>query len=236
MSNELLRAAVRPLPPGVAWRLGGALALCTLTSACAVTPLAAPPSAAPVVTGTAAAPNQASTPAPAPAPAASAPGAVAPSTLAVAPSLVVTHIDNVGEQEATAAVLRYADRVRVLTPAELGLEIAALGEPGTQPLRQMQLAVALMHTNQPVETARALGLLQRVAANNAADAAPYRPLARLIAQRLMEQRKLEEALDRQSQQLREQQRRIEQLNERLEAMRAIERSLNNRAPARPATP
>lgn len=232
MSNEPLRAAVRPLPPGVAWRLGGALALCTLTSACAVTPLAAPPSAAPVVTGPPAAPNQASTPAPA----ASAPGAVAPSTLAVAPSLVVTHVDNVGEQEATAAVLRYADRVRVLTPAELGLEIAALGEPGTQPLRQMQLAVALMHTNQPVETARALGLLQRVAANNAADAAPYRPLARLIAQRLMEQRKLEEALDRQSQQLREQQRRIEQLNERLEAMRAIERSLNNRAPARPAAP
>lgn len=234
MSNELLRAAVRPLPPGVAWRLGGALALCTLTSACAVTPLATPPSAAPVVTGTPAAPNQASTPAPAPA--ASAPGAVAPATLAVAPSLVVTHIDNVGEHEATVAVLRYADRVRVLTPAELGLEIAALGEPGAQPLRQMQLAVALMHTNQPVETARALGLLQRVAANNAADAAPYRPLARLIAQRLMEQRKLEEALDRQSQQLREQQRRIEQLNERLEAMRAIERSLNNRAPARPATP
>ena len=52
----------------------------------------------------------------------------------------------------------------------------------------------------------------------------------------LEQRKLEEALDRQAQQLREQQRRIEQLNERLEAMRAIERSLNNRAPARPAAP
>ena len=75
-----------------------------------------------------------------------------------------------------------------------------------------------------------------VAARNAADAAPYRPLARLMANRLMEQRKLEESLVRHAQQLREQQRRIEQLNERLEAMRAIERSLNNRAPARPAAP
>lgn len=229
MSNDPLRAAARMQPPGAVWRLGGALALGTLTSACAVTPLPAPPPPAPAVAST---PAQVS----APAPAASAPVAVAPDTSAVAPSLAVSHIDNAGDQEATAMVLRYADRVRALTPAELGLEIAALGEPGPQPLRQMQLAVALMHSNQPVETARALGLLQRVAANAATDAAPYRPLARLIAQRLMEQRKLEEAVDRQAQQLREQQRRIEQLNERLEAMRAIERSLNNRAPARPATP
>jgi DNA repair ATPase RecN len=156
--------------------------------------------------------------------------------VAASPSLLVGGIDNVGEHEATAAVLRYADRVRALTPAELALEIASLGEPGNQPLRQMQLALALTHSNQPVETARALGLLQRVAANASSEAAPYRSLARLIAHRLMEQRKLEDALERHAQQLREQQRRIEQLNERLEAMRAIERSLNNRAPARPAAP
>ncbi|MCM3562535.1 hypothetical protein [Hydrogenophaga intermedia] len=232
MSYEPLRAAARHLLPGAAWRLRGALALCTLTSACAVTPLTAPPAPAPAVASTPAAPAEASTPAPA----ASTPDAATPAPKAATPSLVVTNIDSVGTQEATATVLRYADRVRTLTPAELGLEIAALGEPGSQPLRQMQLAVALMHSNQPVETARALGLLQRVAANTSTDATPYRPLARLIAQRLMEQRKLEEALDRQAQQLREQQRRIEQLNERLEAMRAIERSLNNRAPARPAAP
>ncbi len=217
MSNEPLRAAARKLLPNAAWRLGGALALGTLTSACAVTPLTTPP--APAAAAAPAAPIQA--PATAPAPTAKASSAAAPAPVAAAPSLLVPPIDNVGEHEATATVLRYADRVRLLTPAELGLEIAALGEPGNQPLRQMQLAVALMHSNQPVETARALGLVQRVAASNAADAAPYRPLARLMANRLMEQRKLEESLERHAQQLREQQRRIEQLNERLEAMRAI---------------
>ncbi len=233
MSNEPPRAKARTLLSGAAWRLGGALALGTLTSACAVTPLSPAPAPAPAAAATPAAGAGPAAPA---APGASAPGGAAPAVVAAAPLPLVGGIDNVGEHEATAAVLRYADRVRALTPGELALEIALLGEPGNQPLRQMQLALALTHSNQPVETARALGLLQRVAANANSDAAPYRPLARLIAHRLMEQRKLEDAVERQAQQLREQQRRIEQLNERLEAMRAIERSLNNRAPARPAAP
>lgn len=232
MSNEPLRATARKLLSGAAWRLGGVLALGTLTSACAVTPMSPAPASAPAVSAKAAATPA---PSPTPAPTAASGGTTSPTVVAAAPSLVTT-IDNVGEHEATASLLRYADRVRALMPAELTLEIASLGDPGTQPLRQMQLAVALMHSNQAVDTARALGLLQRVTASTTADAAPYRPLARLIAHRLLEQRKLEDALERHAQQLREQQRRIEQLTERLEAMRAIERSLNNRAPARPATP
>ncbi|MBL0918289.1 MAG: hypothetical protein IBJ14_06285, partial [Hydrogenophaga sp.] len=185
------------------------------------------------------APNNTTPPATAPVPAPAATPAVPAPAPTVAPSMLVTNIGNVGEQEATVSLLRYADRVRALTPAELALEIASLGEPGNQPARLLQLAIALMQSNQPVETARALGLAQRAAASTAPDAPPYRPLARLIANRLLEQRKLEEAVERQAQQLREQQRRIDQLNERLEAMRAIERSLNNRAPAttpRPPAP
>lgn len=238
----------KPLPDqphATALRLACALALGAITSACAVTPL--PPAPPPPAAAPAAAPNG-PRPAPAPiatppAPAASPAPATAPvapaATTTVAPSMLVTNIGNVGEHEATVSLLRYADRVRALTPAELTLEIASLGEPGNQPARLLQLAIALMQANQPVETARALGLAQRAAASTAPDAAPYRPLARLIANRLLEQRKLEEVVERQSQQLREQQRRIDQLNERLEAMRAIERSLNNRAPAtapRPPTP
>ena len=53
----------------------------------------------------------------------------------------------------------------------------------------------------------------------------------LLANRLMDQRRLEDATERQAQQLRDSQRRIDQLNERLEAMRAIERSLTTRPPA-----
>lgn len=132
-----------------------------------------------------------------------------------------------------AALFRYADRLRMLSAGELTAEIAASGEPGPSVQRQMQLALALMHTHQPVDTAKALGLLQRVAAGNGDDGSAVRPLARLLAGRLLEQRKLEDASDRQAQQLRDQQRRIEQLTDRLEAMRAIERSLNARPPAAP---
>jgi hypothetical protein len=146
------------------------------------------------------------------------------------------------EAGAVKFLLDYAERLRGLNPVELGTEISALGTPGSQVLGQMQLALALTHTHQPVDTARALGLLQRVLAQEGAAAQPYKALARLLLTRLQEQRKLEDSLERQTQQLREQQRRIEQLNERLEAMRAIERSLNKRpgspsnGPTRPATP
>lgn len=125
-------------------------------------------------------------------------------------------------------LLGYAERLNGLSTAELASEITSLGEPGQQPMGQMQLALALTHTHQAVDTARALGLFQRVVAHTAAGAAPYKPLARLMVARLMDQRRLEEAADKQNQQLREQQRRIDQLTERLEAMRAIERSLNSR--------
>ncbi len=207
-------------------RVGLWLATCAL-SACATTPLPPAPASAPPAPVSAATPRPPQAPTPAP--------VAAPPATQVATSLVQAAPASAPEGEAAAQLLRYADRVRGLTPAELSLEIAALGDPGGVPERQLQLSLALMHLNQPVETARALGLAQRVANSPAPEAAPLKPLARLLVQRFMEQRKLEEAMDKQAAQLREHQRRIDQLNERLEAMRAIERSINNRAPA-PAAP
>ncbi|MDQ7744969.1 hypothetical protein [Hydrogenophaga pseudoflava] len=130
-----------------------------------------------------------------------------------------------------ASALLYADRLRTMGPGELAAEQAQIGEPGGSAERQMQLALVLSQTHVPVDTARALGLLQRVAASNAPEALELRPLARLLAGRLHEARRLEDQADRLAQQLRESQRRIDVLNDRLEAMRAIERSLTPRAPA-----
>lgn len=134
------------------------------------------------------------------------------------------------------ALLTYAERLRVLNPTDLSAEIVVLGDPGNVPLRQMQLALALMHTHLPADTARSLGLMQRVVSHTGPESVQLKPLARLMVERLTEMRRLEEASDRHQQQLRESQRRIEQLNERLEAMRAIERSLNSRPNAAPAPP
>ncbi|MEZ5701622.1 MAG: hypothetical protein R3E42_06110 [Burkholderiaceae bacterium] len=61
-----------------------------------------------------------------------------------------------------APLLNYADRLRALSSTEQVKEVAALGEPGNDPVRQFQLALALTYSRQPVDTARAMGLLQRV--------------------------------------------------------------------------
>lgn len=196
-----------------------AVAIALLVSACGTTPT--PPAEASVTTVI-------TTPAP------------APQILVVTPVQVPTATlpETLGTQapplpDVVTALLTYSERLRQLTPTDLAAEIAVQGDPGNVPLRQMQLALALMQVPQAVDTARALGLLQRVVGSPAPEATPLKPLARLLAHRLMEQRRLEDGLERQSQQLRDNQRRIDQLSERLEAMRAIERSLTTRPPAAP---
>ena len=91
-----------------------------------------------------------------------------------------------------------------------------------------------MWERSPADLARALGLLQRVINHPSPEAQSLQPLARALAARYQEQRRVEDDRDRQAQQLRESQRRIEQLNDRLEALRAIERSFTRpNAPGQP---
>lgn len=132
--------------------------------------------------------------------------------------------------------LAYADRTLGAGTTELAREIARLSQPDdSKPSRNLRLALALTQTRQPADTARALGLVQRTLAD--ASAQDLHPLARLLEARLTHQRRLEDQLDRQNQQLRDAQRRNDQLTERLEAVRAIERSLHTRpAPAASAAP
>lgn len=139
---------------------------------------------------------------------------------------------------AIGGMLAYADRVRGLNAAELAAETARLNEAaataGPNPALQMQQALALAQTRTPADLARALGLMQRVSNDTSAEGRALQPLARLLAARYMEQRRVEDERDRQAQQAKEAQRRIDQLNDRLEALRAIERSFGRPAPAAPA--
>ncbi len=134
-------------------------------------------------------------------------------------------------QGPVGAMLAYADKIRPLGPPELGSEIARLGELPETPTTQMQTALALAQTRNPADLVRAQGLLQKVITNPTADAQPLQPLARTLSARFAEQRRVEEDRDKQVQALRDAQRRIDQLNDRIEALRAIERSF-----ARPTNP
>lgn len=142
------------------------------------------------------------------------------------------------ELETMGDVLRYTERLRAMSNAELNAELSRAGEPGIAPVQQLRTALILMNTRAPADTARSLGLLQRVASSADESVVALRPLVKLLTARLTDQRRVEEALDRQTQAVREAQRRIEALNSRLEAMRAIERSLSPSAlpPNAPAGP
>lgn len=122
------------------------------------------------------------------------------------------------------AMLAYADKLRPLGAADLAAELTRLGDPGEVPATQMRVALVLAQTRVPADLARALGLMQRVISSASPDAAPLQPLARALAARYMEQRRVEDDRDRQVQALRDSQRRMDQLNDRIEALRAIERS------------
>ena len=104
----------------------------------------------------------------------------------------------------------------------------------TKPARHLRLALLLTRPDSP-QTRPA-----RWAWCSAPWPTPTRrrpaPLARLLEARLTHQRRLEEQLERQGQQLRDAQRRNDQLSERLEAVRAIERSLQTRPAPAAASP
>ena len=133
------------------------------------------------------------------------------------------------------AMLGYADRVQLMSPAELGQEITRLAN-SVAPADQVQLSLALSQLHQLPELVRAQELLGRVLANAGEQAQPLQPLSRLLSSRYGEQRRLSDLLDQQTQQTREVQRKLDQTNERLEALKAIERSLTSRPPPANATP
>ena len=138
--------------------------------------------------------------------------------------------------DAIARVLTYSERVRTMPTVELNQELARMTVPSEAnvPASQVQLSLILSQLRQLPELIKAQELLARVLANASLDAQPLHPLARLLAFRYGEQRRLEDQLEKERQQTREVQRKLDQTHERLEALKAIERSLTTRPPAPPA--
>jgi DNA repair ATPase RecN len=135
-------------------------------------------------------------------------------------------------------LLRDAYQFRLLNGQQLAAEIDRMERLERNRLdaqQRLRWALALSQTLQVQDTQKALGLVQEVLESPDEQSVALRPLAHLLGQMLREQRRLDAQNERLSQQLRDNQRRVEQLNDRLEAMRAIERSLNRPAPL-PAAP
>ena len=129
-----------------------------------------------------------------------------------------------------AALLAYYERVRLMSATELAREAARL-DPAVTPQAALELAIVYGQTHNPGDLTRALAVLEPITRSADPALAPWQPFARWLAARYAEQRRVEDQLERQNALLRDQQRRIEQLNEKLEALKAIERSLLDPRPA-----
>jgi len=158
-----------------------------------------------------------------------------PMTVKLPPATPIAAKPAMPVKVSVALLLEHADRVRGLQGAELAQEIARLNEAGA-PADQVRLAMALSQTRQLHDLVRAQDLLQRVLANQTEEARELHVLARLLAARYAEQRRVEDQLDRQNQQVRELQRRLGETQDKLDALKEIERSLTSRPPSTPVAP
>ena len=127
--------------------------------------------------------------------------------------------------------ISYHERVRTMSTAELQQEVQRIGDPATSFKGTMELCVVLGFTRTPTDVQRAIGLLDNLLRSPAPEAADWLPWARLLRARYGEQRRVEDQLDKQNQVLRDTQRRLDQVNQQLEAVKAIERTLTPRPPA-----
>jgi hypothetical protein len=155
------------------------------------------------------------------------------------PPLVVCDPPRDAHDLAARHLLATEDRLSALNTADVTAEASHPLEGATIE-QQMDQALAMSRTHNPGDLARAQGVIDQVLHNNAPQADPWRSLARLLAYRLGEQKRAEDAAERNAQQLRDaqrdNQRKLDDVNAKLEALKAIERSLNTRQTAPASSP
>jgi hypothetical protein len=150
-------------------------------------------------------------------------------------------------------VFDYADQLRAMQPRQLANEVARLGSSAMS-TDQLRLALVLLQSRPFVEAAarqngeiaptrpsqemllRAQELVQALVSGTDSESEALRPFARLLLARITEQKRVEDLLERQSSQLRDAQRRLDQANDKLQALREIERSLTRRSTNNQAAP
>jgi|GEM_PF-402513 len=127
-------------------------------------------------------------------------------------------------------LLSYHQSLRRMSQGEMVKELSGLGLQQRSPRVAVQMGMVLMLTRGNGDLARAQALLDSVATSADVEAGPFRLLAQVLSSNCAETRRLAEHADKLAAQQKDNQRRIDQLNEMLEGLKTIERTL----PARPA--
>lgn len=126
------------------------------------------------------------------------------------------------------AALAYYQGLSRMTPAELGRERMVLAAVPQTPYTQVRMAMLLGHPRVQQDLGKALSLLDGVLKSTAPAATVFHPLVRAVADNYLERTKLEAQLEKQGQQLKESQRKATELQEKLDSLADIERTLTPR--------
>lgn len=131
--------------------------------------------------------------------------------------------------------LAYYQMLSKMTPGELSRERSVLAALPKTPNTQLRTAMLLGHPRGPQDLGKAIGLLDAVLKSNEPAALGLHPLARLLADNYLERQQAEGQIDRLAVQLKESQRKSGELQEKIDGLADIERTLPQRSrPVRPA--
>lgn len=124
--------------------------------------------------------------------------------------------------------LEYYQLLSRMTLAELGRERMVLNALPKSPNTQVRMAMLLGFPRAPQDLSRAIALLDGVLKSTDPEAIGLQALARLLADSYAERQKLDASLGRQEQQLKESQRKVIELQEKIDDLADIERTLPQR--------
>lgn len=126
-------------------------------------------------------------------------------------------------------LLMYFQKIRLTPAVDLSRSLTALAGQAKTPYRELQRAIILSVLRGNGDLTRAQTSLDGVVKSNEISAENLKPIASMLIVHVAELRRLDEFVDKQNQQLKESQRRIEQLNQKLEDLKTMERLLPSRA-------
>lgn len=129
--------------------------------------------------------------------------------------------------------LAYYQLLSRLSPAELSRERMVLAALPQNPNTHLRTAMLFGHPRGPLDLGKATQQLEMVLKSNDPAAVSLQPLARLLADNYAERQKADGQLDRQGQQLKDSQRKALELQEKLDGLADIERTLPIRPAQRP---
>ena len=143
---------------------------------------------------------------------------------AVVPAAPAAVIDDAGPLPALA----YYQMLQRMTPAQINRERMVLAALPPTPNTQVRTAMVLGHPRGQQDLTKALALLEGVLKSTDPAALGLHPLARLLADSYAERQKLETQLEKQGQQLKDSQRKVIELQEKIDSLAEIERTLPQR--------